>query len=110
MTLLTDLAIFLVGLGFTEYILKPFSIFLFKKSLSLLPKLFDYLDPFMPEAIAKRTPEQMTEFIYNSIDKLSAKEGVTLNQQEKVKLFEEFVQRYNVIVAASRVNPELKEP
>lgn len=110
MTLVTDLVVFLIGLGFTEYVLKPFSMFLFKKSLSLLPKLFDYLDPFMPEAIAKRTPEQMTEFIYNSIDKLSAKEEVTLTQQEKDKLFDEFVQRYNIIVAASKVNPELEEP
>jgi hypothetical protein len=106
MTLLIDLVVFLVGLGFMEYIVKPFSIFLARKSLSLLPKLFDYLDPFMPEAIAKWTPEEMSTFIYGSIDKLTKTEGVSLTSPEKDKLFNEFVHQYNVLVAASKVNPD----
>ncbi len=105
---LVSLLTFLLGLGFTEGIVKPFSILFFKKSLSLLPQLFDYLDPFMPEGIAKWTPEQMRSFIQGAINKLAKDNKIELTQTEKDKLFKEFISRYNPVIAASKVTDPYK--
>jgi len=100
---LFDLALFLLGLGFTEVVLKPVVARYFRKSLLLLPDIFDKLDPLMPQYISECSPEEMKEMILRVIGE-SAEEGrVKLSQREKQKLFKEFVRQYDPMKATIKV-------
>lgn len=97
-----DLLFFLLGLGFQEAFVKPLAMTVFRRSFKLLPKLFDKLDPIMPESIAKLTPEELERTIFQAIDGTAAAEKVTLSEAEKEALFKEFTRRFDPCVAAAR--------
>ena len=98
-----DLLVFLIGMGFAEVVVKPLAINLFKRSFSLLPRVFDKLDPIMPESIAKMSPAELEKRIYGAIEGSAQEEGKTLSDAEKKALFNEFLKQYNPITAASKV-------
>ena len=96
-----DLVYFLMGLGFQEVLVKPLAMTFFRRSFKLLPKLFDKLDPIMPESIAKLTPAEIEATIYRTIEGTAKEESCSLSEKEKKALFDEFVRLYNPVVAAS---------
>ena len=96
-----DLVYFLMGLGFQEVLVKPLAMTFFRRSFKLLPKLFDKLDPIMPESIAKLTPAELEATIYQAIDGTAEEESVKLSEADKKALFEEFVRQFNPCAAAS---------
>ena len=102
MKYVVDAAIFLAGVGFVEVIAKPLAMNLFRRAFSLLPRLFDRLDPMMPDFIRHLTPEEMEEQIYLAINGVSEAEDVVLSEKEKEKLFQEFLARYNPLAASSK--------
>lgn len=104
MAFLIDAAIFLFGMGFTQVVVKPIAVRFFRTTTSaILPKLFDRLDPVLPESIMKMDSEQLKKRIYDTIQGVSNEEKVTLSEAQKKALFEEFITLYNPITAASKV-------
>lgn len=103
---LYDLLFFLVGLGFQEVLVKPLAMTVFRRSFKLLPKLFDKLDPIMPESIAKLTPAELEQTIYRTIEGTAKEEKVTLSDADKKALFDEFIRQFNPCVAASHCDAE----
>ena len=101
-----DLLFFLVGLGFQEVLVKPLAMTVFRRSFKLLPKLFDKLDPIMPESIAKLTPAELEQTIYRTIEGTAKEEKVTLSDADKKALFDEFIKQFNPCVAASHCDAE----
>jgi hypothetical protein len=73
----------------------------FRRSFKLLPKLFDKLDPIMPESIAKLTPAELEQTIYRTIEGTAEEEKVTLSDAEKKALFDEFLRQFNPCSAAA---------
>ena len=100
---LLEIVVFLFGLGFAEVVVKPLAITLFRGSFKLLPKIFDRLDPIMPESIAALTPAQLEKRIYDTINGAASEEGISLSDADKKRLFNEFLAQYNPITAASKV-------
>ena len=98
-----DLILFLLGMGFTEVIVKPLAMTFFRKTFSLLPRVFDKLDPIMPSAIAKMSPAELERNIFKAIEGSAEEEGVSLNEAQKKELFDEFLRLYNPVTAASKV-------
>lgn len=96
-----DLIFFLLGLGFNEVLVKPLAMMFFRRSFKLLPKLFDKLDPIMPESIAKLTPEELETTIYRTIEGTAKEESVKLSDADKKALFDEFIKQFNPCSAAS---------
>ncbi len=94
---------FFLGAGFKEVILAPLAILLFRKSLSLLPHVFDKLDPTIPEDIAKLTPEELEKRVHEAIEGVAQTEGVKLNERGRKKLYKEFIRLYDPIKAATKV-------
>ena len=94
---------FFLGVGLKEVILAPLALFLFRKSLSLLPKVFDRLDPTIPEDIAKLTPEELETNIHLAIEGVAATEGVKLSEKGRNRLYKEFIRLYDPIKAATKV-------
>lgn len=104
MDFLIDFAFFLFGMGFTQVVVKPIAVKFFKTTTSaLLPKLFDRLDPILPESILKMESKQLEKRIYDTIQGVSNEEKVTLTEEQKKALFEEFLTLYNPIIASSKV-------
>lgn len=99
---LLELLVFIAGMGFIEGFVKPFSIVLFRRSLELLPEIFDTLDPLMPEYIAKLSPDEMRAKVYETVDKIANKREVSLSEAERERLFKEFVSRFDPLVASSK--------
>lgn len=99
---LLEVGLFLLGMGFTEVIVKPFAMMLFRRAFKLLPKMFDRLDPVMPESIASMSPEQLEKRIYDTINGVASEEGMKLSNTEKEQLFQEFLARYNPVTACSK--------
>ena len=99
-----DLIFFLLGLGFQEVLVKPLAILIFRRSFRLLPKLFDKLDPIMPDSIANLTPAELEETIYRTIEGTAEEEKMVLSASEKEALFQEFVSKFNPCVAASHAS------
>jgi hypothetical protein len=97
-----EVAVFLLGMGFTEVIVKPLAINFFKRTFSLLPRVFDKLDPIMPETIAKMSPADVEKRIYGAIEGAAQEEGKKLSDTEKKALYEEFIRLYNPVIAASK--------
>jgi len=97
-----DLLLFLLGMGFTEVMVKPLAMNLFRRTFSLLPRLFDKLDPVLPESIAKLSPEEVEKSIYSAIEGCAKEESMSLNDTQKQQLFEEFIRLYNPVIAASK--------
>jgi hypothetical protein len=89
-------------MGFTEVILKPFAMNLFRKGFSLLPRMFDRLDPIMPKYLANLTPSEIEGRIYSVIEGSSKERNMTLSEREKKALFEEFIKLYNPVIATQR--------
>lgn len=102
--LFINLSSFILGAAFKEALLKPALKITYRKAFILLPELFDKLDPIMPENIAKLSPEEMSYLIKQKIEDLIGEKEVKLSDKEKDKLFEEFVIRYNPVIASSKVN------
>ena len=100
---LYDLFLFLLGLGFMEVVVKPVVSRYFRKTLFLLPDIFDKLDPLMPSAIADLTPDQMSDAIKGVISGEAKNEGITLSDKQKEKLFKEFIRLYDPTKAALKV-------
>ena len=96
-----DLIFFLLGLGFQEVLVKPLGILLFRRSFKLLPRLFDKLDPIMPDSIAKLTPAELEATIYRTIEGTAEEEKMVLSASEKQALFEEFIKTFNPCSAAA---------
>lgn len=94
---------FFLGVGLKEVILAPLALFLFRKSLSLLPKVFDRLDPTIPEDISKLTPEELEKNIHIAIEGVAATEGVKLSEKGRNRLYKEFIRLYDPIKAATKV-------
>ena len=104
MEFLIDAIFFFLGMGFTQAIVKPLAVGFFRSTTSvLLPKLFDRLDPILPESILKMDSKQLEKRIYDAIQGVSNEEKVTLSEAQKKALFEEFLALYNPITAASKV-------
>jgi hypothetical protein len=101
-----DLLFFLVGLGFQEVLVKPLAMTVFRRSFKLLPKLFDKLDPIMPESIAKLTPAELEQTIYRTIEGTAKEEKVTLSDADKKALFDEFIKQFNPCAAAAHCDAE----
>ena len=99
-----DLILFLLGMGFTEVIVKPLAMNFFRRTFSLLPRVFDKLDPILPESIAKMSPAEVEKRIYGAIEGTAQEEGKTLSDAEKKALFDEFIRLYNPVIAASKVS------
>lgn len=101
--MLLELGLFLLGMGFTEVVVKPIVRSLFRNALlRVLPGVFDRLDPIMPESILHLTPAQLEKRVMDAISGVAREEGMTLSQPEREKLFSEFVARYNPVIAASK--------
>ena len=98
-----DLVLFLLGMGFTEVLVKPLAMTLFRRTFSLLPRVFDKLDPIMPDSIAKMSPADLEKRIYGAIEGSAQEENVVLSDAQKKQLFDEFIKLYNPITAASKV-------
>jgi len=104
MNLLIDAAIFLFGMGFTQVVVKPIAVRFFRATTSaILPKLFDRLDPVLPESVMKMDSEQLEKRIYDTIQGVSNEEKVTLSEAQKKALFEEFITLYNPLIACSKI-------
>ena len=96
-----DLVYFLMGLGFQEVLVKPLALTFFRRSFKLLPKLFDKLEPIMPESIAKLTPAELEATIYRTIEGTAKEESVKLSDADKKALFDEFIKQFNPCSAAA---------
>lgn len=104
MDFLVDAAFFLFGMGFTQVVIKPIAVKFFRTTTStILPKLFDRLDPILPDSILKMDSKQLEKRIYDTIQGVSNEENVTLSEAQKKALFEEFLTLYNPIIASSKV-------
>ena len=104
MDFLIDAAFFLFGMGFTQVVIKPIAVKFFRTTTSaLLPKLFDRLDPILPDSIMKMDSRQLEKRIYDAIQGVSNDEKVTLSEAQKKALFEEFLTLYNPLVACSKI-------
>ena len=98
-----DILLFLLGMGFTETIVKPLMRTVFRKAYSvLLPKMFERLDPILPESITKMLPRDVEKRIYGAIDGCAKEEGIALNEADRKELYEEFIRLYNPVIAASK--------
>jgi hypothetical protein len=100
---LIEFSLFLLGLGFSEVVIKPIVTRYFRKSLLLLPDIFDKLDPLMPRYISECSPEEMREMILNVIGQSAEEGSVKLSEREKQKLFKEFVRQYDPMKATIKV-------
>lgn len=98
-----ELLIFLLGAGFKEIILTPLAVFLFKKSLSLLPRIFDTLDHSIPDDITKLTSKELEANIHTAIERVAETEGVKLSERGRMRLYKEFIRLYDPIKAATKV-------
>ena len=98
-----EFLIFFLGVGFKEVILAPLAVLLFRNSLSLLPGVFDKLDPTIPEDITKLTSDELEERIHEAIEGVAEIEGVKLGPRGKKKLYKEFIRLYDPIKAATKV-------
>jgi hypothetical protein len=104
MAFLIDAAIFLFGMGFTQVVVKPIAVRFFRATTSaILPKLFDRLDPVLPESILRMDSEQLKKRIYDTIQGVSNEEKITLSDAQKKALFEEFITLYNPLIACSKI-------
>jgi hypothetical protein len=104
MAFLIDAAIFLFGMGFTQVVVKPIAVRFFRATTSaILPKLFDRLDPVLPESILRMDSEQLKKRIYDTIQGVSNEEKITLSEAQKKALFEEFITLYNPLIACSKI-------
>jgi hypothetical protein len=104
MDFLIDAAFFFLGTGFTQVVVKPIAERFFRATASvLLPKLFDRLDPILPESIVKMDSQQLEKRIYDAIQGVSNEEKVSLSEAQKKALFEEFLTLYNPLVACSKI-------
>ena len=104
MDFLIDTIFFFLGAGFTQVIVKPLAVRFFRATTSaLLPKLFDRLDPILPESILRMDSKQLEKRIYDTIQGVANEEQVVLSESQKKALFEEFLALYNPITAASKV-------
>jgi len=104
MDFLIDAAFFFLGTGFTQVVVKPIAERFFRATTSaLLPKLFERLDPILPDSILKMDSRQLEKRIYDTINGVCNEEQVTLSGAQKKVLFEEFLTLYNPIIASSKV-------
>ena len=98
-----ELLTFFLGVGLKEVIIAPLAVFLFRKSLSLLPHVFDKLDPTIPEDMTKLTSEELEKIVHETIEGVAQTEGVKLNERARNKLYKEFIRLYDPIKAATKV-------
>ena len=93
----------LLWLAFLEGIVKPLIAYQTQRlARRFLPGIFDKLDPIMPAFIAKLTPEQIEQKLFDEFL------GLGLTEAQSVALTREFDKRFSVFEAARKIT-EIRE-
>ena len=93
----------LLWLAFLEGIVKPLIAYQTQRlARRFLPAIFDKLDPIMPAFIAKLTPEEIEQKLFDEFL------GLGLTEAQSVALTREFDRRFSVFEAARKIT-EIRE-
>ena len=100
MRYLVDLTFFLAGLAAFKGVIEPAAAYWGKQAArTLLPGLFDRLDPVLPEAL-KEGSNSLRDLVINTILVLEAQEGIPLTEQQREWLYEDWRKNYDPITNA----------
>jgi hypothetical protein len=91
----------LLWLAILEGLIKPLVAYQTQRlARRVLPIVFDKLDPIMPLAIAKLTPEEIEEKIFNEFL------GLGLTEAQAAAMTREFDRRFSPLEAARKITVE----
>jgi hypothetical protein len=93
---------FLLGLAFTEAILKPIIVLFTQRQIrKYVPIVLDRLDPILPEAIRQLSETELREKVISTIFDV----GVEFDEKPNVEaILENTIQSYSFLVNARKTN------
>jgi hypothetical protein len=97
-----NLTFFLLGLAFTEAILKPIIVLFTQRQIrKYVPIVLDRLDPILPEAIRQLSETELREKVVSTIFDV----GVEFDEKPDVEaILENTIQSYSFLVNARKAN------
>jgi hypothetical protein len=97
-----NLVFFLLGLAFTEAILKPIIVLFTQRQIrKYVPIVLDRLDPILPEAIRQLSETELREKVISTIFDV----GVEFDEKPNVEaILENTIQSYSFLVNARKTN------
>ena len=97
MRYLVDLAFFLAGLAAFKGVIEPAAAYWGKRAVrKLLPKLFDKLDPLLPETLTKGS-SSLRGLVMDTILVLETQERIPLSDQQREWLIQDWRNDYDPI-------------
>lgn len=103
MHVIHDLALLCLGILIKEFLVKPVLLAYFRKALRLLPELLENLYPVMPKYLVKLSSPELKGKVYSAIDALAQEKDIILSEKEKKLLYDEFIIKFNPVLAADKV-------